>query len=45
MSRNSTGAKYGETREPEAYYICMFQVEREKKIKEVIREEKARKKP
>ena len=40
MSQKSTGAKYGETREPEAYYICMFQVEREKYVAKKIKEEK-----
>ena len=43
MSRNSTGAKYGEDREPEAYYICMFEVEREKKVKKLIEKEQKRK--
>ena len=43
MSQNSTGAKYGETREPDSYYICMFMVEREKKVKEVIKKEQKRK--
>ena len=42
MSRLSTGAKYGEDREPEAYYICMFQIEREKKVKKIIEKEKRR---
>ena len=43
MSQKS--GTYGEEREPDSYYICMFMVEREKKVKEIIREEKARKKP
>ena len=43
MSRNSTGAKYAEEREPEAYYICMFQVEREKYVKGIIEKEQKRK--
>lgn len=40
ISQKSTGAKYGETREPEAYYICMFQVEREKYVSKIIKKEK-----
>ena len=41
MSQKS--GTYGEEREPEAYYICMFQVEREKYVAKKIKEEKERK--
>jgi hypothetical protein len=37
---DSTGAKFGEDREPDAYYICMFQVEREKYVSKIIDKEK-----
>jgi hypothetical protein len=36
---DSTGAKYGEAREPDSYYICMFQVEREKYVRNKIKKE------
>ena len=44
MSQKSTGAKYSESREPDAYYICMFMDERKKYIKKKIKEEKEKEK-
>ena len=34
--------QYGEDREPDSYYICMFMVEREKIVKEAIKKEQAK---
>ena len=40
MSQKS--GTYGEEREPESYYICMFMVERQKKVAKIIEREQKR---